>query len=264
MVLFFNKFQLKNDRAGHFSMGVYFQGYTCPKASPRGIIPENQNKSKGTRTCPLLNGYKCIHSWCKFIHKIPIILKDNKEKFLEYLPKCAIPCPSSFVRRPSLTFHIVDFSSETVERDSKKLDRKQNLNVLYQVCVFRADQKNKMTASASDWLRHFRLLLWNCGWNSTKPDRKKGINVLYQVCGFFCFCFCWSEKTRWPPWPIRQIVGTWSSGARYLALWAPYSLTSCVIMQQKKRPKYKLNHEFIFTLINVRYEYDKMFESTTK
>ena len=28
MVLFFNKFQLKNDRAGHFSMGVYFQRYT--------------------------------------------------------------------------------------------------------------------------------------------------------------------------------------------------------------------------------------------
>ena len=32
--------------------------------------------------------------------------------------------------------------------------------VLYQVCVFRADQKNKMAALASEWLRHFRLLLW--------------------------------------------------------------------------------------------------------
>ena len=42
-----------------------------------------------------------------------------------------------------------------------KLDRKQDLNVLYQVCVFRADRKNKMAALASDWLRHFRLLLWN-------------------------------------------------------------------------------------------------------
>ena len=37
----------------------------------------------------------------------------------------------------------------------------QDLNVLYQVCVFRADRKNKMAAQASDWLRHFRLLLWN-------------------------------------------------------------------------------------------------------
>ena len=40
-----------------------------------------------------------------------------------------------------------------------KLDRKQDLNVLYQVCVFGADRKNKMAAPASDWLRHFRLLL---------------------------------------------------------------------------------------------------------
>ena len=65
------------------------------------------------------------------------------------------------VIRPSLTFHIFDFSSETAERNSTKLDRKQDLNVLYQVCVFRADRKNKMAALASDWLRHFRLLLWN-------------------------------------------------------------------------------------------------------
>ena len=40
-----------------------------------------------------------------------------------------------------------------------KLYRKVDLNVLYQVCVFRANRKNKMAALASDWLRHFRLLL---------------------------------------------------------------------------------------------------------
>ena len=76
--------------------------------------------------------------------------------------KCTIVitrCPSSV--RPSLTFHIFDFSSETTEQNSTKLDRKQELNILYQVCVFRADRKNKMAALASDWLRHFRLLLWN-------------------------------------------------------------------------------------------------------
>ena len=68
--------------------------------------------------------------------------------------------PSS-VRPSSLTFHIFDFSSETTERNWTKLYRKVDLNVLYQVCVFRADRKNKMAALASDWLRHFRLLLWN-------------------------------------------------------------------------------------------------------
>ena len=68
----------------------------------------------------------------------------------------------SVVRPSSLTFHIFDFSSETTERNLTKLYRKVDLNVLYQVCVFRADRKNKMAALASDWLRHFRLLLWNC------------------------------------------------------------------------------------------------------
>ena len=118
---------------------------------------------------------------------------------------------------------IFDFSSETAERNLTKLDRKEDLNILYQVCVFRADLKNKMAALASDWLRHYRLLLWNCWtefnetWqearsqrplpslcfsgrsekqygrpgsyetakrNSTKLDRKKDHNVLYQACVF--------------------------------------------------------------------------------
>ena len=62
-----------------------------------------------------------------------------------------------------LTETFFDFSSETAERNLTKLDRKQDLNVLYQVSVFPADPKNKMTTLASDWVRHFRLLLWNCG-----------------------------------------------------------------------------------------------------
>ena len=62
---------------------------------------------------------------------------------------------------PLIGWDIFDFSSETAEQNSTKLDRKQDLNVLYQVCVFRADRKNKMTVLASDWLRHFRLLLCN-------------------------------------------------------------------------------------------------------
>ena len=64
--------------------------------------------------------------------------------------------------RPLIGWDIFDFSSETAERNSMKLDRKQDILVLYEVCVFRADRKNKMAALASDWLRHFQLL-WN-GW----------------------------------------------------------------------------------------------------
>ena len=63
---------------------------------------------------------------------------------------------------PLIGWDIFDFFSETPEWNSTKLDRNQDLNALYQVCVFRADRKNKMAALASDWLRHFRLLLWNC------------------------------------------------------------------------------------------------------
>ena len=62
---------------------------------------------------------------------------------------------------PLIGWDIFNFSSLTAEQNSKKLDRKQDLNNLYQVSVFRADWKNKMAALASDWLRHFRLLLWN-------------------------------------------------------------------------------------------------------
>ena len=62
---------------------------------------------------------------------------------------------------PLIGWYIFDFSSKTAERNSTKLERKQDLNALYQVCVFRADRKNTMAAMASDWLSHFRLLLWN-------------------------------------------------------------------------------------------------------
>ena len=62
---------------------------------------------------------------------------------------------------PLIGWDIFDFSSDAAEQNSTKLDRKKDLNLLYQVCVFRADQKNKMAALASDLLRHFQLFLWN-------------------------------------------------------------------------------------------------------
>ena len=62
---------------------------------------------------------------------------------------------------PLIGLDIFDFFSETAERSSTKLDRKQDLNALYQVCVFWVDRKNKMAALASVWPRHFWLFLWN-------------------------------------------------------------------------------------------------------
>ena len=63
--------------------------------------------------------------------------------------------------RPLIGWDIFDFSSETAERNSTNLDRKQGLNALYQVCVFRADRKKNMAAQAYDLLRHFQLFLWD-------------------------------------------------------------------------------------------------------
>ena len=67
-----------------------------------------------------------------------------------------------------------DFFSETTEGYVTKVDRKQDLNVLYQVCVFWADRKTKMAALASDWLRHYWLLLWNrwTEWEETQEEAR--------------------------------------------------------------------------------------------
>ena len=70
--------------------------------------------------------------------------------------------PETVITRcPSSLTSYFDVLSETAERKSTKLGRKQDLNVLYQACVFRTDRKNKKDVSASDWLRNFRLLHWN-------------------------------------------------------------------------------------------------------
>ena len=110
------------------------------------------------------------------------------------------------MRCPSLlTFHIFDFFSKTAKWNSTKLDRKQDLNVLYKVCVFRADWKNKMAALASDWLRHFRLLLWKCWtefiktWQEARSQSPLPKFVFFGLIG----------KRRWLPWPLDWLRHFW-------------------------------------------------------
>ena len=101
--------------------------------------------------------------------------------------------------RPSLTFHICDFFSKTAERNSTKLVRKQDLNVLYNVCVFRADRTNKMAALASDLLRHFRIN------SSLKPLNGIQRNLTGSKISMSSTQFVFLGpigKTRWPPWPL--------------------------------------------------------------
>ena len=105
----------------------------------------------------------------------------------------------SIVRPSSLTFHIFDFSSETAERNFTKLYRKLDLNVIHQVCVFRADRKNKMAALASDWLRHFQLL-WN-RWMDYGIQRNVTGSKISTSSTKFVF-FGPIGKTRWPSWSL--------------------------------------------------------------
>ena len=99
---------------------------------------------------------------------------------------------------PLIYWDIFDFVSETADRNSTKLDRKQDPNVLYPVCVFLIpSEKRRWPPWPSNWLRHFWLLLWTAEQNSTKLDRKEDLNVLYPVCVFMPF-----GKTRWLPWPL--------------------------------------------------------------
>ena len=90
----------------------------------------------------------------------------HEARFQRPLPRFCFVGRSEKTRwlpRPLIGWDIFDFSSKTTDRNSTKLDRKQDLNVLYQVCIFGPikKKKNKIAALASDWLRHFRLLLWN-------------------------------------------------------------------------------------------------------
>ena len=49
---------------------------------------------------------------------------------------------------PLIDWDFFNFSSERAEHNSTKLHRKQDLNILHQVCILRADPKNKMASLA--------------------------------------------------------------------------------------------------------------------
>ena len=104
---------------------------------------------------------------------------------------------------PLIGWDIFDFSSETAEQNSTKLDRKHDLKVLYQVCVFRTDRIYKMAALASDWLRHFRLLLrnrwteFNETWQEVRSQR---------LLPSLCFSGHWVNKNFRPGWSVKKVA----------------------------------------------------------
>ena len=117
---------------------------------------------------------------------------------------------------PLIGWDIFDFSSETAERNSTKLNRKQDLNVLYQVCVFRADRKNKMAALASDWLSHFLPFFWNrwTEFNETWQETRSQCLLPSS-----CFSGWWVNKNFRPSWSVKkaahctQVQDMWPFGS---------------------------------------------------
>ena len=106
---------------------------------------------------------------------------------------------------PLICRDIFDFSSETAEWNSTKLDRKQDLYVLYQVCVFSGgpNEKNKMAALASDWLWHFRLLLWK-GWTEfIETWQEARSQRLLPSMGFSCW---WVNKNFGPGRSVKKVA----------------------------------------------------------
>ena len=86
---------------------------------------------------------------------------------------------------PLIGWDIFDFSSETLERNSTKLDRKQDLNDLYQVCVFGPIGKTRWPPWPLIGWDIFDFSSETAEGNSMKLYRKQELNVLYKVCVFW-------------------------------------------------------------------------------
>ena len=73
------------------------------------------------------------------------------------------------------------------------------------VCVFRADQKNKMAALASDWLRHFRFFLWNrcTEFNETLEEARSQCPL-----PSFCFSGRWEKQDGRPGLWLAETFST--------------------------------------------------------
>ena len=91
-----------------------------------------------------------------------------------------------------------DCFSASLEWISTKLDRKQVLNALYQVRVFRANRKSKMAALASDWLKHFSTSSpqpLNGFWRNVTGSKSSTPSIKFVF-------FVLIRNPRWLPWPL--------------------------------------------------------------
>ena len=82
---------------------------------------------------------------------------------------------------PLIGLNILDFLSETAERNSTKLDRKQDRNVIYQVYFLGLTEKPRLPPSPLVGLDIFDFSE-TTEQNSAKLDKKQEFNVFSKVC----------------------------------------------------------------------------------
>ena len=119
---------------------------------------------------------------------------------------------------PLIGWNILDFSSETAERNSTKLDRKQDINALYKVCVLWADRKTRWPPRSLICWDIFHFSSETAEQNSTKLVRKQDINVLYQV---FVFRAGWKSKMAAlaSDWLIHFRLFLWNRWTEFNETW---------------------------------------------
>ena len=117
---------------------------------------------------------------------------------------------------PLISRYILYFSFETAQRNLTKVGRKQEHNVLYYVCVFRADRITKMAAKPMSTWAIFDFSSETAEKKIDETWKKQEHNVLHQVSVFRAI------QDGHPGQSVNK-DGTLYSGARYVALWPPCS-----------------------------------------
>ena len=118
---------------------------------------------------------------------------------------------------PLIGLDIFDFSSETAERNSTRLDRKQDLNVLYQVCFFGPISKQKclpwlipqkwgtLYSGADMW--PFGPLVWLLLWNHCKEFKETWQEGRSKhPVPSLCFSERWINKNGCPSRSVKKVA----------------------------------------------------------
>ena len=118
---------------------------------------QNRESNEGCSTCIVT-----FSDWLWYFRLLWNRCTEFNETWQEARSQCPLPslCSSGRLGKQDgrLGLWLAEtFSTSPLKQlnERQRNDRKQDLNVLYQVCVFSASRKNKMAAPASDWLRHF-------------------------------------------------------------------------------------------------------------